>query len=445
LLKSKHEASGLLEMSAPLERTEFDYDIAIVGGGIVGATLAAALKGSGLTTALIETQARSSAVAKGQAYAIHLSSSRIFEGIGVWGAIAPQVEYFQQVRLSDADSPHVVNFQPSDLQTSVLGYVATHRVLLQELLTFLETCDHVDWFCPAQVIAMRVDTGGVDVQLAAVPDEAGTQSDRSLPSWLRVRMVVAADGSRSQLRQWAGIRTHGWSYWQSCLVATIAPEKFHDHVAYERFWPSGPFAILPTSRQECRIVWTAPHAEAQALLALADQEFIQALTERYGTQMGKLSLVGQRYVFPARWMQASRYIGPRLALVGDAAHTCHPVGGQGLNLGIRDAAALAQILSGAHQVGEDIGHGWVLRRYQRWRWRQNLWALGFTDLLNRLFSNQWLIVVQVRRLGLRVMQNVAPLRRLMLRFMAGLMGRSPQYLARSSEEISRETVINSGP
>lgn len=439
-------------MSAPLERTEFDYDIAIVGGGIVGVTLAAALKESGLTTALIETQAQSTAVAKGQAYAIHLSSSRIFEGIGVWAAIAPQVEYFQQVRLSDADSPHVVNFQPSDLQTSVLGYVATHQVLLQELLTFLETCDHVDWFCPAQVTATRADAAGVDIQLAAVPGEAGMRSDgqrpacshRSLPSSLRVRMVVAADGSRSQLRQWAGIRTHGWSYWQSCLVATISPEKFHNHVAYERFWPSGPFAILPTSRQECRIVWTAPHAEAQALLALADQEFLQALTERYGTQMGKLSLVGQRYVFPARWMQASRYVGPRLALVGDAAHTCHPVGGQGLNLGIRDAAALAQILSEAHQVGEDIGHGLVLRRYQRWRWCQNLWALGFTDLLNRLFSNQWLIVVQVRRLGLRVMQNVAPLRRLMLRFMAGLMGRSPLYLARSSEEISRATGINSG-
>ena len=426
LLKSSGTAPYLSRAHANWNQTRFDYDVAIVGGGIVGATLAAALKDSGLTTALIETQSQSAAVAKGQAYAIHLSSSRIYEGIGVWPAIAPQIEYFKQVRLSDADYPHVVNFQSSDLQAPVLGYVATHRVLLQELLTFLDTCDHVDWFCPAQVTATREDRTGVEVQLATVLDQSGAEPEVSLPRSLRVRMVVAADGSRSQLRQRAGIHTHGWQYWQSCLVATIAPEKFHNHIAYERFWPSGPFAILPTSKGECRIVWTAPHAEAQALLELDDQQFIQALTQRYGTQMGKLSLVGKRYLFPAKWMQSSRYIGQRLALVGDAAHTCHPVGGQGLNLGIRDAAVLAQILSAAYRAGEDIGHGRVLRRYQCWRWRQNLLALGFTDLLNRMFSNQWIGVVQVRRLGLRMMQGVAPIRRLVLQFMAGLLGRGPE-------------------
>ena len=137
-------------------------------------------------------------------------------------------------------------------------------------------------------------------------------------------------GPRSQLRQRAGIRTDGWQYWQSCLVATIASEKYHNHIAYECFWPSGPFAILPVSEHHCRIVWTAPHAEAQALLALDDEQFIQALMPRYGHQMGKLAVVGQRFVFPAKWMQSRRYSGQRLALVGDAAHTCHPVGGQGL-------------------------------------------------------------------------------------------------------------------
>lgn len=393
-----------------------DYDVAIVGGGIVGATLAASLKHSGLSVAIIEAQSQSEAVAKGQAYAIHLSSQQVFEQLGVWSRIEPQVEYFQRVRLSDADSPHVVEFEPSDLNTQVLGYVAKHRVLLQELQNFLATCEQVDWYCPARVIATTYDRQGVTLQLDT--------ADISLPSSLRVKMVVAADGARSQIRQQAGIGTHGWPYWQSCVVATIAPEKHHDHIAYEKFWPSGPFAILPAAADECRIVWTAPHQEAQALLELDDEQFIQKLQHRYGNQMGQLSLVGNRYLFPAKWMHANRYVQSRLALVGDAAHSCHPVGGQGLNLGIRDAAALAQVLTVAHQHGEDIGSLMVLRRYQSWRRRQNYLSLGFTDILNRTFSNRWFPVMRIRRLGLQVMQQVPPLKTWALKFMAGLQGRS---------------------
>ena len=411
----------------------YDYDLAIVGGGIVGATLAAALKHSGLKIAIIEAQAHAAAIAKGQAYAIHLSSSQIFQDIGLWDAIAPQVEYFQQVRLSDANYPHVVEFQPQDLHTDVLGYVAEHRVLLQELVNFLEDCDNVHRFCPVQVTGTTYRNSGVEVQLS--PSKAALTADYipSLPPTIRVRMVVAADGARSPIRQQAGIPTQGWPYWQSCLVATIDTEKPHNHIAYERFWPSGPFAILPSRENRCRIVWTAPHAEAQALLALDEDQFLEQLSRRYGDQMGTLSLVGERFIFPAKWMHASRYVNSRLALVGDAAHCCHPVGGQGLNLGIRDAAALAQILQSAHQCGEDIGDLQVLRRYQRWRRYQNLASLGFTDLLNRTFSNQWVPLVQLRRLALQAMQFIYPVRILMLKFMAGLWGRSPRL---ASSQVS---------
>jgi 2-octaprenyl-6-methoxyphenol hydroxylase len=401
----------------------FDYDLAIVGGGIVGATLAAALKDSGLRVVVIEAQPQSVAVAKSQAYAIHLSSSRIYEEIGVWDAIAPQIEYFTQVHLSDAHCPYIVKFRPADLKTPVLGYVAEHRVLLQELLQFLKTCDHVDWLCPAQVSATHYHPTGVEVHIA--PAAAKTEDGSVLPSTLRVRMVVAADGARSQIRQQAGIPTLGWDYWQSCLVATIAPEKFHNHIAYERFWPSGPFAILPIAQDRCRIVWTAPHAQAQALLQLGEDEFIALLEQRYGSQMGKLTLVGERFLFPAKWMHSKQYVAPRLALVGDAAHTCHPVGGQGLNLGIRDAATLAQVLETAQLRGLDIGDIQVLRQYQQWRRRQNWLALGFTDMLNRAFSNQWFLVVPIRRFGLKLLQWITPLRIFTLRFMAGLSGRSP--------------------
>lgn len=405
----------------PAAPSTFDYDIAIVGGGIVGATLAASLKHSGLSVAVVEAQSQSEAVAKGQAYAIHLSSRHIFECIGIWSHIEPQVEYFRQVRLSDADSPHVVEFESADLKTEAIGYVAKHRVLLQELQNFLEGCEQVSWFCPAQVRATTYDSKGATIELT----KGSGASSQVWPSSLRVRMVVAADGTRSQIRQQAGIGTHGWPYWQSCVVATIAPEQHHNHIAYEKFWPSGPFAILPAAADECRIVWTAPHREAQALVELDDEQFLEQLYHRYGHQMGRLSLVGQRYLFPAKWMQANRYVQSRLALVGDAAHSCHPVGGQGLNLGIRDAAALAQVLTIAHQQGEDIGSLMVLRRYQSWRRGQNYLSLGFTDILNRTFSNQWFPILQVRRFGLRLMQHVPPLKIWSLKFMAGLHGRAP--------------------
>lgn len=421
-LSSEANTSNVPKSVSPSD-TVFDYDLAIVGGGIVGATLAAALKNSGLRVVVIEAQPQSVAVAKGQAYAIHLSSSRIYEGIGVWDTIVPQVEYFTQVHLSDAHCPNIVKFKHRDLKAPILGYVAEHRVLLTALLQFLDTCEHVDWLCPAQVTATDYHQNGVEVHITAGHTAAST-GNINLPQKLWVKMVVAADGSRSQIRQQAGITTQGWDYWQSCLVATIASEKPHNHIAYERFWPSGPFAILPIAKDRCRIVWTAPHQQAKALLDMEEERFLALLQKRYGSQMGRLSLVGQRFIFPAKWMHSRQYIAQGLALVGDAAHTCHPVGGQGLNLGIRDAAALAQILQTAYQAGQNIGDVKVLQQYQRWRRRQNWLALGFTDILNRVFSNRWVGLVQGRHLGLRLLQWIAPLRIIALRFMAGLSGRS---------------------
>jgi 2-octaprenyl-6-methoxyphenol hydroxylase len=393
-----------------------DYDIAIVGGGIAGVTLAAALKDSGLAVLMIEAQPQSVAIAKGQAYAIHLSSMRIWEEIGVWSAIQPQVQPFHHVRMSDADCRHVVKFKPSDLRAKALGHVAEHRVLLKELLGFVSTGHNLTWRCPAQVTAQRNYGSHVELDLQELGAAATT---------VRVRLVVGADGSTSQVRQQSQIKTRSKAYWQSCLVATIQTEKSHQNTAYERFWPSGPFAILPVSDTHCRIVWTAPHAEAQALLALDRATFIEKLMERYGSGMGELTLVGDRFIFPARLMHACEYVRSRLALVGDAAHSCHPVGGQGLNLGIRDVGALAQVLRDAYARGEDIGSLRVLRRYERWRRWENVLSLGFTDLINLIFSNNILPLVVVRRLGLWAMEHVPILKIAALHFMAGLMGRKP--------------------
>jgi len=402
----------------------FDYDLAIVGAGIVGTTLACALKDSGLSVALIEARSQSEAINKGQAYSISLLSSRIYQGIGVWSAIAPRLSPYCQIQLSDADYSGVVRFLPQDLQMEVLGYVGEHRVLLPALQAFLAQCPGVTCLCPAQVVETDYRSQGVEISL-----KSGDPA-MAIPEKIRVRLVVAADGARSQIRDRVGIRTQGWQYWQSCIVATVEPEQAHNYTAYERFWPSGPFAILPLPENHCRIVWTAPHAEAQALADLDDASFLRELRQRYGSQMGNLSLIGKRFVFPVKLMHASHYTLPRLALIGDAAHCCHPVGGQGLNLGIRDAAALAEVIRAAFERGEDIGAWPVLKRYERWRRLENWAVLVFTDFLVRMFSHDWLPLVWVRRLGLRLMIAVQPLKVLTLKFMTGLTGRWPQRALR---------------
>lgn len=400
----------------PTRLKKFDYDIAIVGGGLVGLTFAAALKHSGLHVALIEARATSTAVTRGQAYHVNLLASQIFAGIGVWQAMRPKVNPIDQIHLSDADFAGVVQFKPEDLKTQELGYVAEHRVLLEALQSFLQTCSNVTYLCPGELVQTDYQVDGVELEL---------NCDGQMQH-VRTRLLVAADGSRSPIRQQAGIRTYGWQYWQACVVAFVQPEKSHQNIAYERFQPAGPFAILPLPNNLCRIVWTAPKAEAAAIAALDDVEFLKLLKQRYGEQMGGLTLVGDRSVFPVQLMHSACYTQHRLALIGDAAHCCHPVGGQGVNLGFRDAAALAEILMNAHQTGEDIGDLQVLRRYERWRKYENLLILSFTDILNRTFSNHWLPLVILRRLGLHAMQTIQPIKVIALKLMTGLLGRAPK-------------------
>jgi 2-octaprenyl-6-methoxyphenol hydroxylase len=396
-----------------------EYDLAIVGGGIVGLTLACALKDSGLRIALIEANSRSAGLERRRAYAITLMSGRIFQGLGVWQQILPQVTTFRQIRLADEQCPAVVTLQPEDLGTEALGYVGEHRVLVQALQDALKNAQ-LDWLCPAEVIGVDYQAETVELTLAI----AGKQRQ------LRTRLLVAADGSRSPIRQQSGITTHGWQYWQSCITAVIRSDQPHGNIAREHFWSSGPFATLPLPDNRCQIVLTAPHAEAKAWMALDETAFLEKLNCRYSGQLGRLTLEGDRLLFPVQLMQSDRYTLPRLALIGDAAHCCHPVGGQGLNLGIRDAAALAQVLQSAHQRGEDLGDWRILKQYEHWRKLENLMILGFTDLLDRCFSTSWLPLVLVRRLGLRLMRVLRPLKFLALRLMTGLSGRSPKLAQR---------------
>jgi 2-octaprenyl-6-methoxyphenol hydroxylase len=393
-----------------------DCDIAIVGGGIVGTTLAAALKDTGLRIVLIEISTLEQAAARERGYALSPLSGKILAGIGVWDNIFPHIGKYRDIYLSDADNPKVVKFKTADLGTEFLGFVGEHTIMLTALQTFIaEACDNVQWLCPAKTT--RVIYG---------PEGAVLYGEKEgQPFQVNARLVVGADGARSQIRQGAGIKTNGWKYWQSCLTFMITHQAPRNDIAFERFWPDGPMGVLPLAGNRYHIVWTAPHDAAKALQTLDEQEFLRKLEYFTGGYLGKLTLTSERRLFPVQLFQSQHYVRSRLALVGDAAHRCHPVAGQGLNLGIRDAAALAQVIQEAYAKGEDIGDLRVLKRYERWRKTENLAILGFTDFLDRLFSNHWWPLVQVRRLGLWLLRNVSPLKVFALKLMTGFVGRRP--------------------
>ncbi|MBC6417664.1 MAG: FAD-dependent hydroxylase [Prochloron sp. SP5CPC1] len=389
-------------------KPSFDYDVAIIGGGIVGATLGSALKNSGLNVVIIEARPLEVAAAKRQAYAITLLSSQIFAEIGIWEHILPHIAKFSQIQLSDMGRLGV-KFQRADLGKECLGYVGEHSVVLRALQEFITTCPNVSWLCPAEIKEVSYQASGAEIAI-----KEGMQTRK-----LRTKLVVGADGAKSFIRTGAGIGTRGWKYWQSCVAFTIKHSAERNDIAFERFWPTGPMGVLPLPGNRCQIVWTAPHGEAQALQQLEEGEFLAQLQERTGGLLGKLELVSDRFLFPVQLMSCRSYTQSRLALIGDAAHCCHPVGGQGMNLGIRDAAALEQVLRKASLEGEDIGDIRVLKRYERWRKWENLTILGFTDFLDRLFSNNWFPIVIIRRFGLWVMAHIRPFKINALQLMTG--------------------------
>jgi 2-octaprenyl-6-methoxyphenol hydroxylase len=407
-----------LNTSIALSKHTADYDITIVGGGIVGMILATALNKSGLKIVIVEAQVQIKAASKPQAYALSLLSARILDAIGIWEKIFPKVGKFHSIRLSDADYPQVVEFQTTDIGTDYLGYVGEHQMILEILQTVISDSSEIQWLCPAEVIAVDYqDTQAV----VKVKVEGQLQQIRS-------KLVIGADGSKSPIRLEVGIKTQGWKYWQSCVTFTVKHNAPSNDIAFERFWYSGPMGILPLPGNRCQIVWTAPHAQAKAIRELDETKFLSQLQQRTGGILGELELVSDRFIFPIQLMQSEHYTEHRLVLVGDAAHCCHPLGGQGLNLGIRDVAALAEVLQKAHQQGEDIGSLKVLKRYEHWRRSENWVILGFTDFLNRLFSNQWWLLMILRRLGFWFINTVPLVKRFSLQLMTGLLGKMPQML-----------------
>lgn len=453
----------------PVEQIPTQADLVIVGGGIVGATLACALADQALQVVVVEAKPQGWGLENRRAYALTLLTADIFTGLGLWTALRSQITGFTQIALSDGFYSQVVKFIPQDLtqdlKRSELGYVAEHRVILQVLYDRLRSSKNVTWLAPAQVERVTYPdqevsgrstsifgtsgsgtsgsgTSGSGTSIAQVNAQVNIRLANQETLTIETPLVVAADGSNSPLRQAAGLQTWGWKYWQSCIGFTVRGDRPHDHIAYEKFCTSGPFAILPLTDQRCQVVWTAPHEEAEALVRLNDEAFLEVLTQRYGTQGGALHLETRPQVFPVRLMQGKSYVRSRLALVGDAAHCCHPVGGQGMNLGIRDAVALAEVILHAQHKNEDWGSLRVLQRYDRWRRWENWVILAFTDFLDRCFSNEFPPIVILRRLGILGLCHIQPLRYFALLLMTGQLGRKPKVYGSPGSPCNclRETI-----
>ena len=400
-------------------------DILIVGGGLNGPALALALASGGVSVTVIDSRpapARATLGFDGRAYALAIASKRLLTVLGVWPLVADRSQPILQIKTSDGragsgPSPFFLTFDAAEIEEGPMGFMIEDRHLYAAFLAAMAENPHITVISGETVVAQTTTATEAEVTLAS-------------GKTLRARLLIGCDGRSSGTAARAGITRTGWSYGQTALVTAIAHENPHRGIAHQFFMPNGPLAILPLpGGHHSSIVWSESDATASAIAALPDAQYLAALRPRFGDFLGAISLAGARFSYPLNLTLANSFIAERLALVGDAAHGVHPIAGQGLNLGLRDVAALAQVLVIAARRGEDLGAADVLARYQRWRrFDSTSLALGM-DAVNHLFSNDNPILRVGRDLGLAAVNALPALRRGLIRQAAGLTGDLPRLLA----------------
>ncbi len=408
------------------EPERIDTEVLVVGGGLVGASLAGALAASGVSTVMLDRADPASVLGErfdGRASAIAAGSRHRFQASRLWDH-GPDAQPILNIAVTDGrvgalPSPLALHYDHRSVGEP-LGHLVENRLLRLAQQRFLATQRNLRQLAPVELA--RVVRRETDAEARLVD---GTR--------IRARLVCACDGRGSRLRAAAGIRARRWQYDQSGVVTTLAHEKPHRGTAYEHFLPAGPFAMLPLpdapdGTHRSSIVWTERHAMAQKAVELDDATFAREVLRRFGAGHGRVWPIAPRFRYPLSGLHADSYIDRRMALVGDAAHAIHPIAGQGLNLGLRDVAALTECIVDARRLGLDVGHRDVLRRYQRWRRPDNLMLVAATDGLDRLFSNDLGPVRLARDLGMAAVDRMGPLKMLFMRHAMGTLGDLPRLV-----------------
>jgi 2-octaprenyl-6-methoxyphenol hydroxylase len=398
-------------------------DILIVGGGLNGPALALALAQSGFGVTLIDAlpiDRRADPGFDGRSYALAIASRRLLTAIGIWDRVAVNAQPMREIKVTDGragegPSPWMLHFDHAEIEEGPMGHLVEDRHLRRAFLDAMSIDPRITHLAGETVVAQEVGAGGVTVTLASGQTITG-------------QVLVGCDGRTSGTAQRAGITRTGWGYGQTAIVCAVAHEKPHGGVAHQFFMPHGPLAILPLTGDRSSIVWSETDARAAEIMAMDDAGFLDALRPAFGSFLGQITLIGARWSYPLGLTLANSLVAPRVALVGDAAHGVHPIAGQGLNAGLRDVAALTDVLCDARRRGEDIGSAQVLTRYQEWR-RFDTTALAVaTDGFNRLFSNDHSVVRGLRDLGMGAVNAIPGLRRALIRQAAGLTGELPRLM-----------------
>jgi 2-octaprenyl-6-methoxyphenol hydroxylase len=397
------------------------FDIAVVGGGMVGATLSVALKDLGVRVALIEAVAHDSASQPSfdeRTTALSNGSRRILETLGVWPAVAPAATPIARIHVSDQGHFGFARLDAEAQGLRAMGHVVPNRALGAALWSALDAAEAVTVFCPAVVAAVTAGTSSVQLRLEAA-DGAGTT--------IAAKLVVAADGAQSAVRAAFGVDAAVRDYQQTAIITTVLPQRFHDYVAYERFTESGPLALLPLADGRCTLVLTLSPAMAEQALAWSDVEFLAEVQRRFGFRLGRFLKVGRRVPYPLSLARAQATSAPRCAIVGNAAQSLHPVAGMGFNLGLRDVASLAELIAERLRQGcTDIGAPELLAEYDAWRAADRDGIIAFTDGLVRVFSNPLRAVRRLRNLGLLAFDLLPPAKAALSLLSTGSAGRVPK-------------------
>lgn len=398
------------------------YDVIIIGGGMVGASLACALSNQrDKRIAVVEASDFNSASQPSfddRSIALSYGSRRIWEAMGLWNQLEPLIEPIKKIHVSDKGHLGATRLNHEEEQVEALGYVAENRVIGQVLMQRIEKLKHVEWICPATIKNIEQGENTVTV----VIDQAGNKVE------LTALMLVAADGAMSKTRSLSGLNVEQKSYHQVAVIANVKTEYDHANVAYERFTDTGPVAFLPMTDKRCSVVWTVNAEDADHVMALNDEQFIKKLQQRFGFRLGYILHAGKRNAYPLSYVEAEQLVKGRVVVIGNAAHALHPVAGQGYNLALRDVAELAELIA----TYDDPGHELLLHEYAAKRRKDMQRVYRITDTLVKVFSTSFAPVAHARAAGLIAVDLMASVRHLMARQSMGLLGHMNKMMRRIS-------------